>query len=261
MKSVSRLGSLLVLFFMAFVLGSCSGSQEIIVQGAEATFQRGVQLLQKKSYVNARSEFDIVVKQYPASVYADSAQYYLAETYYNMEEYITAAFEFKNVYDNYPSSKLAPDARFKIAQCYAAQSPRPQLDQEPTRKAIQAFQDFIDYYPYSNLVGAAEKEIVVLRNKLAKKDYEIAELYKTLGFYRAAIVYYDVILDNYHDSNVADLAAIGKVKALLKRHRKSEAKTALKNFYATFPDSPARNEANKLARTLNLDINKLSNVN
>jgi len=55
-------------------------------------------------------------------------------------------------------------------------------------------------------------------------------MYVTLNRYRAAIVYYDVILNDYHDSDVADEAAIGKVKALMKRHEDKEAKAALQRF-------------------------------
>lgn len=246
---------------LAFVLASCTSTQELVVEGAHATFNEGLDLLSSKKYEKARNEFNIVVKQYPASAYADSAQYYLAETYYMTKEYLTAAFEFNSVTRNYPSSKLVPEARFKIAECYAELSPRVQLDQANTRKAIESFQSFIDYYPSSPLVPKAEKEITALRNKLALKDLEIAQLYVTLGYYRAAVVYYDVILENYHDSDVADKAAIGKVKALIKRHKKAEARTALANFYTSYPHSPMKDEANDLAKTLDLNPNKLESAN
>ncbi len=248
-------------FVFSIFLASCTSTQELIVQGAGETFHDGLELLNKKDFLKARAEFDIVVKQYPASTYADSSQFYLAETYYRTEEYLTAAFEFGNVYRNYPSSKLAPDARFKIAQCYAAQSPRVQLDQDNTRKAIEAFQSFIDYYPASPLVANAEQEITSLRNKLALKNLEIAELYTTMGYYRAAIVYYDVILDQYHDSDVADKAALGKVKVLMKRHKDGEARTALEKFYSSFPHSTMMSEADGLAHTLKLDPSKLEETN
>ncbi len=249
------------IFMLGFIIASCTSTQEIIVQGAGETFREGLSLLNEKQYEKARSEFDIVVKQYPASAYADSSQFYLAETYYSTEEYLTAAFEFGNVYRNYPSSRLAPEARFRIAECYAAQSPRVQLDQENTRKAIDAFQSFIDYYPGSPLVPKAEQEIMNLRNKLAQKNFEIASMYTTLGYYKAAIVYYDVILDQYHDSDVADKAALGKVKVLIKRHREGEARTALEKFYSGFPHSTLKDEADELAHTLNLDPGKFENLN
>ncbi len=237
-------------------LASCSSTQELVAQGAEETFHRGMKLLTDKDYLKAKDEFDIVVKQYPASAFADSAQFYLAETYFDQDQYVTAAFEFGNVFRNYPSSKLAPEARFKIAECYAAQAPRAQLDQESTTKAIDAYQSFIDYYPNSPLVADATKGIMELRDKLARKDYDIAELYTTMGYYKAAIVYYDIILDQYHDSDVADKAAIGKVKALLKGHKNNEARAALEKFYEVFPNSPMRPEADRLAKQLNLEASK-----
>lgn len=245
----------------ALFLASCTSTQELIVQGAGATFYEGLDLLNAKKYEKARNEFNIVVKQYPASAYADSAQFYLAETYYRTGEYLTAAFEFSNVTRNYTSSKLVPDARFRIADCYAKLSPRVQLDQANTNKAIEAFQSFIDYYPSSALVPKAENEITALRNKLAQKDFEIAQLYVIMGYYRAAVVYYDVILDQYHDSDVADKAAIGKVEALIKRHRNAEARTALASFYSSYPRSSMRGEADKLANTLKFDPNKPEGVN
>lgn len=245
----------------AVLLASCSSTQELVIQGAAETFHHGMELLHKKSYINAKNTFDIVVKQYPASAYADSAQYYLAESYFDMKEYITAAFEFGNMYHNYPSSKLTPNARFKIAECYAAQSPRVQLDQSNTTKAINAFQSFIDYYPDSPLATKAAGEITKLRDKLAKKDYEIAKLYVAMGYYRAATVYYNVVLEKYHDSSVADKAALGKVEVLIKRHREKEAREALRNFYASFPKSSVKPEADKLAEKLNINPEEGAAVN
>lgn len=245
---------------LAFLIASCTSTQELVVQGAEATFNEGLGLLNSKKYLKARNEFNIVVKQYPASAYADSAQFYLADTYYLAKEYLTAAFEFSNINRNYPSSKLAPDARFKIAECYAALSPRVQLDQANTEKAIESFQSFIDYYPNSPLVPKAEKEITKLRDKLAEKNIQIAHMYMVLGYYRAAVVYYDVVLAQYHDSNVADQAAIGKVKALIKRHRDKEARTALKGFYSSFPNSSLKHEADNLGHSLGLNPDKPENT-
>lgn len=253
--------TLLFLAGAGFMLSSCSSTEELVVQGAGLTFHDGMQFFRDKDYVKARDQFDIVVKQYPASVYADSAQFYLAETYQEQEEYVSAAFEYENVYKNYPSSKLAPDARFMIAKCYAQQTPRVQLDQQGTSKAIEAFQTFIDYYPQSPSVPKAEQEILELRERLAEKYYEVAELYTTMGYYKAAIVYYDLVLEQYHDSDYADKAAIGKVKVLIKRRKDADAKAALEKFYNSFPNSGLKQEADQLARTLDVNVAKRSEVN
>jgi outer membrane protein assembly factor BamD len=256
-----RLAFLVLSLGVANVLSSCSSTQELVVQGAREAFRQGMELLRSKDYIKARDKFDIVVRQYPASAYADSSQFYLAETYYDQEQYVTAAFEFGNVFGNYPSSKLAPDARLMIAKCYGAEAPRAQLDQQSTTKAIDAFQSFIDYFPQSPLVPEAEKAISDLRNRLAEKYFKTAELYSTMGYYKAACVYYDEVLDEYHDSNYADRAALGKVEALLQRHKEGEARAALRKFFASFPGSGLKQEAEKLARTLNIDVAKQTEVN
>ncbi len=252
---------LLILSIIAITISSCSSTQELIIQGAGETFRQGMQLLHKENYTKAREQFDIVVKQYPASTYADSAQFFLAETYYDQTEYVTAAFEYGNVFRNYPSSRLAPQARFMIAKCYSAQAPRVQIDQQSTTKAIEGFQSFIDYYPQSPLVPEAEKEILDLRSRIAEKYYDTAELYSTMGYYKASIVYYDLILDQYHDSNYADKAALGKVKVLIKRNKDNDARAALEKFYASFPNSVLKEEANQLARSLKMDLSKQAEIN
>jgi len=258
---MKQLSVKLLILGLTVVLASCSSTQELVVLSAGQTFRDGMELFHDKDFAKARDKFDIVVKQYPASAYADSAQFYLAETYYDQEEYVTAAFEYGNVYKNYPSSRLAPDARFMIAKCYASQTPRVQLDQEGTSNAIESFQTFIDYYPQSALVPEAEKEIMELRNRLAEKYYETAELYTTMGYYKAAIVYYDLILDQYHDSNYADKAAIGKVKVLMKRHKDKDARAALEKFYSSFPNSELKEQADQLAHALDVDIARQTEVN
>ncbi len=261
MKLKRKYFLIFTLFGITVVVSSCTSTKELIVQSAGQTFREGMRLLNQEEYQKARDQFDIVVKQYPASVYADSAQFYLADTYYKQQEYVTAEFEYGNVFRNYPSSKLSPDARLMIAKCYAEQTPRVQLDQQSTTKAIEAFQTFIDYYPQSSLVPEAEKEIMGLRNRLAEKYYQTAELYTTLSYYKAAIVYYDLILDQYHDSNFADKAAIGKVKVLVKRHKNDDARVALEKFFASFPNSGLKEEADQLAHSLNIDDGKRTGVN
>ncbi len=259
--SILRLLSVLFLSSLLFLLASCSSTQELIVQGAAETFRDGMQFLRDEDYAKAREQFDIVVKQYPASAYGDSAQFYLAETYYDQEQYVTAAFEFENVYKNYPSSRLSSDARFKIAMCYAEQAPRVQLDQQSTTKAIESFQSFIDYYPQSPLVPEAEKQIMDLRSRIAEKYYNTAVLYTTMGYYKAAIVYYDAILDQYHDSNFADRAALGKVEVLMQRHKDDDARAALQKFYSSFPNSSFKEQADQLAHSLNMDSSRRAEAN
>jgi outer membrane protein assembly factor BamD len=70
-----------------------------------------------------------------------------------------------------------PEAQYKLALSYYELSPRAPLDQQYTRKAIDEFQSFVEYYPNNPLVKDAAEKIRELNTRLAKKQYETAKLY------------------------------------------------------------------------------------
>src|SRR5205823_10031396 len=103
----------------------------------------------------------------------------------------------------------------KIAMCYYRLSPNSWLDQTYTTKAIDAFQNFIDYNPTHQLVHDAEEKIKELNSRLAKKLYEGGLLYMKLEYYASAMKYFDAVIEKYHDTPYAEPAHLGKVRALV----------------------------------------------
>ena len=61
--------------------------------------------------------------------------------------------------------------------------PDPRLDQSSTIGAINAYQNFIDFFPDSHLRDEAQKKLFVLQDNLVMKEYLSAELYYNLGGY------------------------------------------------------------------------------
>jgi len=78
-------------------------------------------------------------------------------------------------------------------------SPDYKLDQTETLKAIDGFQSFINTYPNSNRVADSNKRIDELRQKLAKKSLEEANLYFNIKHYQSAITCYNNLLNDYPD--------------------------------------------------------------
>jgi len=84
-------------------------------------------------------------------------------------------------------------------------SPRPSLDQEYTRTAIQAFLKFNYKRPDSKYVPECKRLIEELNNKLAEKAYLSAKLYYNMGsyspnYYKAAIVSIKSCMNDYPNS-------------------------------------------------------------
>jgi outer membrane protein assembly factor BamD len=184
--------------------------------------------------------------QHQGSAYADSAQFFLAECRFHRGEYLVAATEYGYLRRSYTASPLGAEAQYKLALSYYNLSPKSVLDQQYTKKAIEEFQAFRDYYPTNEHAEDADAKIMELNTRLAKKAYDTAELYQTMEYYKASIFYYNDIIEKYHDTQYAPLAYLGKVRVLISRKKYADARTTLLQFYDRFPDSVLKSRADQL---------------
>ncbi|MFI5253403.1 MAG: outer membrane protein assembly factor BamD [Bacteroidota bacterium] len=232
------------------LINSCASSDVDKNLSAGERFARGKSKFENGDYFEAITELNIVKLQFSGSTIADSAQYFLAECHFKREEYILAGEEYQQLKRNYPSSPLVPIAQFKTGLCYYNLAPKPLLDQKFTARAIDEFQAFIEYYPTNDLAKDAAEKIQELNTRLAQKDYETAELYMKLEYYRAAVYYYNSVFEKYHDTPYGESALLGKVKALIARNHYDEAKPDIEKFLERYPNSKYLGEAQSLQRDI-----------
>lgn len=232
------------------VLG-CTSEEVTLQLSAEQRFEEAMKKYNDEDYLGAIEDFRIVTLQYQGSAYADDAQYLLGECYYRREQYILAAFEYEVLLRTMPTSEFAAKARYKRAMAYYNLSPASNLDQEYTRKAIDEFQAFVEYFPTDSLATAAEAKIHELNSKLAKKEYENGLTYMKLNYFKSAIVSFDHVLEKYHDTPYAELALYKKAEALLNRRRYDEAKIEIQKFLEKYPESALRSDVERLRESVN----------
>lgn len=116
----------------------------------------------------------------------DNAQeclYMLAMAEYCDRDYESASETFKKYYQTYPKGIYAEQAAFYIGQSLYQSTPEPRLDQTATVNAISAYQDFLDFFPESQLKSKASSRMFELTDKLVLKEYLSAKLYYNLGDY------------------------------------------------------------------------------
>jgi outer membrane protein assembly factor BamD len=109
--------------------------------------------------------------------------YMLAMALYNNRDFEAASATFKKYFQSYPKGDYAEQACFYIGQSLFESVPEPRLDQTPTVGAITAYQNFLDYYPDSQLREAAQNRLFKLQDNLVQKEYLSAKLYYNLGGY------------------------------------------------------------------------------
>ena len=213
---------------------------------AEERFEAGKKKFDSGDYLEAITEFETIKLQFPGSAVADDAAYLDAECRFRRGEYLLAAEEYQALRRNMPSSPFVPLAQYKTALCYYELAPKTALDQKYTERAIDEFQSFIDYYPKDTNVAAAETRITELNGRLAERLYKTAQLYMNMEYYKSATIYFNSVIEKYHDTPFAEPALLGKVRSLVLRKRYDEAREEIGKFLTKYPQSPLRKDAESL---------------
>jgi outer membrane protein assembly factor BamD len=234
-----RVINFLSALILILVIYSCSSSDksDIKTDDPDKAMSMAMKNYDKKDYLQAIEDFSLIKIKFSGTKVADKAQYFLGMCYYNRKEYILGASEFENLLKNYSTSTYAVQGRYRLAMCYYELSPDFSLDQTYTKYAITEFQNFLELFPNDKMASDAETKIKELKNKLAYKIYKSAELYMIMDDYKAAIYYYESVLQEYFDSEWADAALYGKIQALLKKKKTDDALKEIDRFEKKFPKS------------------------
>lgn len=247
---------LVIVFTAAVIFYGCSSSVDTINLSAENRFNYALNLYNEEDYEEAINEFQSIVLQFPGNEIVDDAQYYLAMSRFKREEFLLSAYEFSKLIKNYPVSENVPSSQLMLAESYYQLSPHFSLDQSYTKSAIKEFQAFIDFFPANDKVIEAEKKINELNSKLAHKEYNSALIYEKLEYYTAALMYYNYVLETYHDTQYAPLASYNKIILLIERKREQEALIEINRFLERYPESSRYLEVEKLKSSLQDKISK-----
>jgi outer membrane protein assembly factor BamD len=239
LKKYFRIFQILLLLAVSLNMISCSSSDKGVTktEDPEEAFRIAKKNYDKGDYLQAIDDFSFIKVKFSGTRIIDKSQYYLAMCYFQRKEYILSAYEFDFLIKNYPTSEYYPKSHYQLAMCYYHQSPDYNLDQTYTSYAINEFMSFIELYPKDPNVADAEKRIKELRDKLAYKDYMSGMLYFKMDNFKAALVYFDNVLDKYFDSQYADDALYMKIKTLIQRRRYDEAMKEIERFQKKFPTS------------------------
>lgn len=85
---------------------------------SEAAYREAFAMLKAGQYEQSIAAFNAYLQQYPASQYADNAQYWVGEAYYVMRQFEPAIEQYQRLVQNHPDSKKQSHAMLKIAYSY-----------------------------------------------------------------------------------------------------------------------------------------------
>lgn len=224
--------------------GDMPAAEELYAEGqAELEFQRKRRFL-PQDYLTAIEIFQDIIDNYPYSEQAVLAELAIADSYFENGGFDEAISYYSDFADLHPEHERVPYAIYRRALSHSSQSKKAGRDQTETMRAIQALERMIVRYPHAAYTVDGEKLLVELRSRVARHDMGIGDFYfrkqeypsaadryrdllnrfPGLGLdaealYKLGLCYtrmnregeaheiFQVILENYEGSDVADAAA------------------------------------------------------
>lgn len=144
---MKKLLILLMILFLSSVLNA----------GVQEEFDFAKKMYDDTLYEEAIGKFQNIIQKYPASTLAEEAQFYLGNSYMELEQYVNASFTYKRLLDDYPETTLYPQTVFKLAESL--------FESKNYFEAAQYYQDLIYNYPQSPFaLQSLNKIITALKN-------------------------------------------------------------------------------------------------
>lgn len=153
----------------------------------------------------------------------DTVQFLLGMANLKSKKYVEARTEFQRLVQDFPGSSFFDEAKFRIGYAEFMQSNSFNRDQKETRDAIRLFDDFIESFPRSPFIDSAVFYRSEATEKLALKEFKNAEFYVKANEPDAAVVYFKSFLTQFPESKMVDQARFNAIELLVKLDRLSEA--------------------------------------
>ena len=169
----------------ALLLTGCAGEFNQVYKSTDMAYryEYAKQSFAEGKFSRAASLLMDLITQKKGHDDAEEALYMLGMSEYKSRDFESASATFKKYYQTYPKGIYAEEASFYVGQSLYESAPEPRLDQTPTIGAINAYQQFLDFFPDSELRPKAQERLFELQDKLIMKELLSAQLYYNLGGY------------------------------------------------------------------------------
>jgi outer membrane protein assembly factor BamD len=222
---------------------------------------------EQKKYKNAQQLYEELFPIYKGNVKFEELYYKDAYCFYYMKLYSDAENLFKGFLEVFPNSKKAEEVDYMLCLSYYKQSPKLELEQVNTSKAIGMLQSFISRNPESSRIAEATEIIDKCRVKLELKEYRAADLYYNLGQHRAAALSYTNLLNSYPESTRGDEYKLRILKSYYKFAKLSIVEKQIERYekviaeYQDFVDRYPESKLLKDAESYNsLSLNHIKEI-
>ncbi len=255
-------------FLLILVTTSCNKYNKVTKsKDYEYKLKMADEYFSKGKYKIAQQLYEELFPVFKGTIKFEELYYKDAYCFYYMKEYADAENLFKGFLEVFPNSTKAEEVDYLRSYCFYKQSPKLELEQVNTVKAMGMMQTFINTHPGSARNKEASDIIDKCRAKLEMKEHRAAELYYNMSQYRAAALAFANLTNNYPESAKGEDYKLKTVKAYYKFaklsyeekqiERYEKVITEYEDFVDRYPDSKLLKEAESFS---NLSKNNIKAI-
>jgi outer membrane protein assembly factor BamD len=203
--------------FLLVLATSCNKHNKVMKsKDYEYKLKMADEYYSKGKYRVAQQLYEELFPVFKGTLKFEELYYKDAYCFYHMKQYADAENLFKGFLEVFPNSEKAEEVDYMRSYCFYKQSPKLELEQVNTVKAMGMMQTFINTHPGSPRNKEASEIIDKCRQKLEQKEYRAAVLYYDMGQYRAAALAFANLTNNYPESALGEEYKLKTVKAYYK---------------------------------------------
>jgi len=144
----------------------------------------------------------------PSGPMAQDAILAVAGYYAKAGQFNEAQQEYAFLIRNFPTSPYVEGAEFDVAYCLFLSNEGPAYDRVPLAEARDTVKFYLNKYPNGKFRKEAEALALLVRDRLAQKEYLVADLYRRRGRPKAATMYLKGLVADYPDAPQAAQARL-----------------------------------------------------
>ena len=259
------------IIILVLFLCSCNEYQKVLKNDdVKPKYDLAEKFYDEGDFKRANRLYEQIAPKYVGKPQGERVMFFLANTYFQIQDYYTAAYQFERFIKSYPKSDKVAEASFIGAKSYYKLSPDYSLDQTDTDKALARLQIFINSYPDSEFFSEANIMAQELTTKKELKAFEIAKQFTKLGeFYsleysKSAIASFDNFVSDFPGSIYFEEVYFRKLMATtnlamnsydsVKKERLNAAKEAYNVLKKKFPETKYAKKADNMIKKVEREL-------
>jgi outer membrane protein assembly factor BamD len=256
--------------FLIIILAGCNNLTKVLKSSdVDYKYRKACEYYDKKKYGSAQQIFENIFPFLKGRKEFEDAFYKFAYSYYYLGDYFNAENLFRQFAEVFPGSAKVTEMEYMRAYTYYKQSPKVELEQTNTVKAIGMMRQFITRFPNSEQAKQAQEIIRKCQQKLEDKEVMTANLYYRMGHYKAASVSYNSVMANYPESEKADMYRYLAIKSFYQyanlsiadrqEERYEQVVNDCNDFTDKFPESKYLKDIERLVEQCKNNIKNIKN--